>query len=241
MRVYANVLETVHLSRFNAKYERCVAKGVKCVLSCQLWLHIYVQIVNKFVYTYFYIPYSDHITYDVLLILPKFFDYMKCHILCNLCKNGALIDLIKIHDLFEWSIKDVRSNNNEAFLRACAYDLDVAKWLFTEFQLTVGDARSRENFAFRYACQYGHLNVAKWLYTTFQLTVVDARSDDNYAFRYACRYGRLDVAQWLCTTFQLTVDDVRSSKRYLYRLALLSGHQDVCDWLITTFGKIFIA
>ena len=162
----ANALEAVHASRIDAKK---FDKGVKGILlTCPLWLQIYVSIVHRSIKT----CYSKLFTYDVLLIFPRFFDKFKHDILRHLCYKGALHDLIKIHDRFEWSKIDVRSNGNYAFRWACTHGhLDVAKWLYTVFQLTVDDARSFNNYAFRYACANGHQNVCDWLVATFGETV----------------------------------------------------------------------
>src|SRR3990172_12784281 len=93
----ANALEAVHASRFDAEKKR---KGVKCILSCPLWLQTYVSIVNKSMVIYYWWSSNFMITYDILLILPQFFDRFKHQILYNLCLHGALHDLIKIHDQF---------------------------------------------------------------------------------------------------------------------------------------------
>ena len=238
----ANALEAVHASRFDAEKKR---KGVKCILSCPLWLQTYVSIVNKFMLFYDGWYSNFMITYDVLLIFPRFFDRLKRQILYKLCYKGALHDLIKIHDQFEWPGApgdDFRSHDNPIFRYACKKGhLEIAQWLYTAFQLTVDDARSNDNFAFRYACIYGHLDMAKWLYTTFQLTIEDVRSAKNHAFRLACMKGRLDVAQWLFTVFHLTVVDARAYDKYAYRWSRHDNHQNVCDWLVATFGESVIA
>ena len=114
--------------------------------------------------------------------------------------NGALNDLIKIHDLFEWLHDNVRSCYNHAFDVACSEGhLDVVKWLYTVFHITM--SRSNENYAFKSACVHGHLDVAQWLYTTFQLTVDDVRSFDYHALRMAQRNCHQDVCKWLVATF----------------------------------------
>ena len=195
----ANVVEAVHASRINAKIR--LRKGVKGILTCQLWLHKCVSIINRSIENY-YTWYSNCITYDILLIFPQLFDEFKYQILPNLCFKGALYDLIQIHDRFVWSPYDVRSFTNKAFQYACCQGhLDVANWLYTVFHLTIKDVRSMDNMAFRFACEYGRLNVAKWLYTVFQLTVADVRSENNDAFRCAYRMGHQDVCDWLVATF----------------------------------------
>src|SRR3990172_12309504 len=115
----ANALEAVLSSKFDGKYLR---KGVKGILTCPLWLQIYVSIVhsrlagvNRSIEAY----YSKYITYDVLLIFPRLFDKLNLYILRHLCEKGALHYLIKIHDRFEWSRNDVRSLHNYAFRWAC--------------------------------------------------------------------------------------------------------------------------
>ena len=95
MRVCANVVEAILSSQFDAKKLKKSRPGVKCILTCPLWLQIYVSIVNRSIGTY-YSQYS--ITYDVLLIFPRLFDKFKCQILRKLCEDGVLCDLIKIHD-----------------------------------------------------------------------------------------------------------------------------------------------
>ena len=194
-------LEAVQSSLFNGKKRR---KG-RLLSVCQLWLHVCVSSVNRFVNRFvnsYDVEYRKCITYDVLLIFPQLFDKWKCYILSELCKKDDLRDLIKIHVRFEWSRDDVRSYHNCAFTWACGKGhLDVAQWLFTVFQLTVDDVRSLGNKAFRHACEYGHLDVAKWLFTVFQLTVEDAQSCDNYAFKCARHYGHQNVCNWLVSTF----------------------------------------
>ena len=223
-------LEAVYLSRIIVK-KPC--KCAKYILTCPLWLQIYVSIVHRSIKTW-YSPYGRHITYDVLLIFPRFFDKCKPEILYQLCNKNDLRDLIKIHYRFGWSRDDVEQYYIDIVLQlACRHgNLNMAKWLYTVLQLTVDDVRFSENQTFKHACKYGNLDMAQWLYTTFQLTVDDARSEDNYAFRHACIYGYLDVAQWLYTTFQLTVDDARVG----YNETRLKSRQNVCDWLVATFG-----
>ena len=240
-----NALEAVLSSRF---YVHECSTG-QLLLACQLWLQIYVSIVNRSIgYLCSYIRYftydldlrfyGEYMTYDVLLIFPRFFDKCKCKILYDLCSKDALHDLIKIHAQFEWSHDDVRSGDNGAFRCACEYGrLDVAKWLFTVFQLTVDDVRTFENHAFRWACAEGHLDVAQWLYTVLQLTIDDIRISDNRIFRAVCYYGCLNVAEWLYKTFQLTVDDVRSNNNVAYKQARQYGNKDVRNWLVATFGE----
>ena len=161
----ANAFEAVHASRFDAEKKR---KGVKCILSCPLWLQTYVSIVNKSIVIDYRWYSNSIITNDVLLIFPQFFDRFNHRILYNLCIHGALDDLIKIHDLFEWSHEDVRSNGNRAFRLACGNGhLDVAKWLYTTFHLTGDDARSKNNQALKNTCAYGHIDVCNWLVATF--------------------------------------------------------------------------
>ena len=227
-------LEAVHSSRD--------VKGQQ-MLACQLWLQIYVSIVNRparagimsFPAIHFEL-YGITITYDILLILPRLFDKLKSYILSKLCKQCMLDDLVKIHDQFEWPIY-LRDSASAAFGYACGKGhLDVAKWLYTTFQLTVEDVRSANNFAFISACEYGQLDVAKWLYKTFPLTVDDVRWHNNYAFRWTCADGHLDMAQWLYSTFQLTAaNDTLSYVNDAFRSARVRGHQNVCDWLIATF------
>ena len=195
----ATALEAVLLSRFDAKH---VCDNIKGVLSCPLWLQIYVSIVNNSPVIWYISCYEVTITDDVLLIFPRIFDRLKCYILQSLCKKAALHDLIKIHDQFVWSQDDVRSNHNHAFRLACQRGhLDVAKWLHTVFQLTDDDARSCANNAFISACAYGHLDTAQWLYTTFQLTVEDVISCNRQAFVYAHFNHHPYVCDWLVATF----------------------------------------
>ena len=205
MRLLRGV-EAIHLSLFDVP---AISWPGKCrlLLTCPLWLQTYVSIVNRSIINEFTeIPYGVFITYDLLLIFPQFFCELKRQILWSLCGKDALNDLIKIHDHFEWSIDDVRSQENEAFGHACAFgQLDTAKWLYKTFQLTVDDVRSDDNFAFKYACSCGHLDTAKWLYKTFQLTVEDARSDNNDAFRTARFFRHLNVCDWLIAIFGKSV------------------------------------
>ena len=199
-------LEAIQKSLCNPKN---ILKGIEGILTCPLWLQIYVSIVNSPVEYYSFYYYID-ITYDVLLIFPQLFGKLKHDILYKLCRDGALSDLIKIH----------------------------ARFQFVEWRLTPhDDIRSNYNQAFRYACARGHLDVAQWLYTTFQLTVTDVRFNYNQAFRYACARGHLDTAKWLYKNFQLTADDARFYNNYAFKWSQHHGHQDVCGWLVATFGE----
>ena len=207
----ANALEAVNSSRFNTKTP---LHGVKSVLTSPLWIQVYVSILNRTIVNRYIdnipiIPfrigvsietrYCNRITYDILLIFPQLFDIFKHQILWGLCRSGALHDLLKIHDRFEWSHDDIRVYN-WAFKCACERGhLDVAQWLYTVFQLTVNDAR--DSYVFRNTCHNGHLHVAKWLYTTFHLTVDDVRIQNIGEFPL----GRQDVRDWLIATFGLTV------------------------------------
>ena len=157
-------LEAVHASR---NVLRIYVKGVKSMLTCSLWLQIYVSVVNRYIENYFNY-YRKSVTYDVLLIFPRLFDKLKCSMLSNLCRDGDLRDLIKIHARFEWSLYDVRYHRNSAFIWACCYGhLDVIKWLYTTLQLTVNDVRCDHNHAFRSARDCGHKDVCNWLVATF--------------------------------------------------------------------------
>ena len=163
MRLLRGV-EAVHLSLFDVKN---LCKDVKSILLCPLWLQTYVSIVHRPTVRK-YSSWNRHITYDVLLIFPRFLDEFKSLILCSLCYKGDLHELIKIHDRFEWSHDDARIDGNMPFRWACEFGhIDTAKWLYTTFQLTVDDARSCNNMAFRLSRQYGHQNVCDWLVTTF--------------------------------------------------------------------------
>ena len=174
-------------------------KGVKYVLTCQLWLQIYVSIVNRDAGSYYPLR-NTRITYDLVLIFPRLFDLCKCGILVWLCYDGSLHELIKIHDRFEWSHKDVRSVDNRAFGCACAFGhLEVAKWLYETFQLNVTASCSKEIFS--NACGRGQLDVAKWLYTVFHYSVDDVRSNDNDIFSSPLDNRHEDVCDWLVATF----------------------------------------
>ena len=190
------------LSQFNVKTPKGAkdAKGVKgqFLLVCPLWLQTYALIVHRSIEIY----YCKYITYDVLLIFPRFFDTKRWEILLALCYRNSLHEIIKIHDRFGWSNNDVRRDDNFVFMCACTGNyLDLAKWLYTTFQLTVDDIRSNNNATFHAVCIYGHLDVAKWLYTVFQLTVEDARSQNNFVFMLASDNDHEDVCDWLVATF----------------------------------------
>ena len=135
--LHVNSLEAVHSSRINVGKLR---KGLKGILACQLWLQIYVSIVNKFIetvnddfITYHFITY-DFITYDVLLIFPRLFVRWYGMILYHLCYKNDLHELIKIHDRFEWTINNVQPYMKGSFTCACAKNnLDVCDWLVATF------------------------------------------------------------------------------------------------------------
>lgn len=220
MRLLRGV-EAIQSSLFDAEKSRECLKGVSSVLSSPLWLQTYVSIVNRSIdilctyirnSTYDYYYYSlvfrcKYITYDLFLIFPRFFDKFRRGMLHKLCKAGNLHDLIKIHDRFEWSRKDVRSSDNYAFIHACEYGhLDVVKWLCTVFQLTIDDVRTFEHRAIRDACANGHIEVARWLNTVFQLTAYDLLILDFHAF------SRTSGASWY-TMAKLHV------KKYLRRVS----------------------
>ena len=218
-------------------------KDVKCqlLLVCPLWLQIYVLIVNSPVEYYCFYYRKDLITYDFLLIFPQLFTKFRYEILYELCKVGALHDLIKLQTHFEWSQDDVRKRNNALFSCVCQEGrLAVAKWLFTTFQLTATDVRWFDNYAFRIACYRGRLDTAKWLYTTFHLTIDDVRWCNDYVFKVACQHGHLNTAKWLYSVCQLTINDVKSIND-AFTWARDYGQRDVCNWLVATFGDAVIA
>ena len=90
------------MSQSDAKNHRNVAKGAKGQLACQLWLHIYVMIVNRSIKTY-YISYSEFITYDILLIFPQIFDIRKQYFKgdCPPTSAGLVVSLAKKEWLVE--------------------------------------------------------------------------------------------------------------------------------------------
>ena len=243
-----HALEAVHSSLFDVT--AFCYRGIKCVLTCPLWLQTYVSIVNRpagimSMPAIFYEAYGINITYDLLLIFPRLFDEHNCYILSKLCRKGMLVDLVKIHAQFEWPIQigdDGRSNVNCAFRYACGNGhLNVAQWLYKVFKLTDDDVRFNDNNALTLVCTFGHLHVAQWLYTVFHLTVDDVRTGENYSFRTACAKGYLDMAKWLYSEFKLTVDDALSHGNDAFIYARRYEHQNVCDWLIATFGETVIA
>ena len=159
MRLLRGV-EAVLSSNFNIKRRY---DSVKTILSCPLWLQTYVSIVNRCIEHIYHCNNCNHITYDVLLIFPRLFDKCKYEILDELCMKGALHDLIKIHDQFEWSQDDIQGINL-AFIVACSNGyLDIAKWLSTVFHLTVADTDRTYLLAnFKH-----HQDVREWLVNTF--------------------------------------------------------------------------
>jgi len=56
--------------------------------------------------------------------------------------------------------EDARSENNDAFRCACLNGhLELVKWIFDTFELTIDDARSVNNWAFRNACINCYLRI----------------------------------------------------------------------------------
>lgn len=208
-------MDAVHSSRFDAKkFDKCI----KYILTCPLWLKVYVSSVNRSIVNRLMCRWDNHdrrctrITYDVLLIFPRLFDRYQGKILSDLCTYGNLRDLLKIHSRFEWSVTD-NDEHNIIF-----------------------------HIAFKLACKHGHLHVAKWLYTAFQRTLGFRSYETPDAFSAACKHGHLDVAKWLHTVYQLTIDKsvIALHGDEPYRTAHRDGYQNVCDWLVATFGESVI-
>ena len=174
MRIRA--LEVIHLSLYDVR--KCDDKGVKSILSTQLWIQTYVFIVNRSMTYRVAIATNGFkfITYDILLIFPQLFCNYKRQILYTLCECDALHELIKIHDHFEWSHDDIQSNDNRAFTLACWNgQLDTSKWLSTVFNLIFANPfrQSWKIKTLRGARIYRRHDVVEWLYTFFQFTVDD--------------------------------------------------------------------
>ena len=203
-------MDAVHASRFD---EKKLDKCIKYILTCPLWLQVYVSSVNRSIVNRLICNLPNHdrrctrVTYDVLPIFPRLFDRYQGKILIDLCTSGNLRDLLKVHSRFEWSVSDNGEHN----------------FIF--------------HIAFKCACKQGHLHVAKWLYTAFQRTL-DFRSwVTPDAFHMACVHGHLDVAKWLHTVYQLTIDKACLCSGQTYCATHSEGYQNVCDWLVATFGE----
>ena len=99
-------VEAVHASRIDPKNPHAFIKDVNSILTCQLWLKIYVVVNRSLEIDYQYdndkfYQYDKFITYDVLLIFPHLFDKWGDAIVYRLCEDGDVHNLIKIHDRFD--------------------------------------------------------------------------------------------------------------------------------------------
>lgn len=159
---------------------------------------------------------------------------------------------------FNLSIKDktLFEYNGNAYLRAACIggELEIAKWLSDNFNLTKTDLRDKNMVyninrcggdIFQLVCIYGCLDVIKWMVEKFKLTQEDIRKDNNWAFQLACggfqdesneaKLNRLQTVKWLVENFNLTQEDIRDYNNYAFYMACESGQTEIVKWLVDEF------
>ena len=165
------------------------------------------------------------------------------------CFKGRLILVKSLYKLYNYTKKDINSNENTAFQLACLTGhLILARWLHSTFQLTSYDAWDNNNWvgeqssqplnvspkakhfgAFTKSCSNGYLTVAQWLYSTFHFTLADMEEDYILPFMLSCDNGHIATAQWLYSTFNISVADIKDS--WTLQSACGGGHLFVVQWL----------
>lgn len=101
--------------------------------------------------------YDDVLTKDVIERNHNFVLRMVC--------AGGNVSLFKsLQHRFGFTVEDVRSLGNDAFITACKNGhLDVMEMLWGTFKLTLDDVRSKRNLALRYALLQEHDAILEWL------------------------------------------------------------------------------
>ncbi len=166
------------------------------------------------------------------------------------CFKGRLILVKSLYKLYNYTKKDITSNENTAFQLACLTGyIILAQWLHSTFQLISADAWDYNNWvgeqssqplsvspkakhfgAFTKSCCNGYLIVAQWLYSTFHFTLADMEEDYIlFPFLLSCENGHIATAQWLYCTFNISIADIKYS--WALQSACGGGHLLIVQWL----------
>ena len=132
------------------------------------------------------------------------------------------------------TLKDIRSNDNEALRWASNNGhLHIIKY-FVKLGLTIEDVRSNNNEALQWACKGGWFDTIKYLIEHFNLTIEDIRSNNNESVQYACEKGYLHIVEYL-VSFGLDANDIRSDDNWALASSSQNGHLNTVKYIVENF------
>jgi hypothetical protein len=116
---------------------------------------------------------------------------------------------------------------------ACKYGhLEIIKWLFLTFQLTINDISLNNNECFVLACKEGHYNVVEWLGLHFDIDKEIVLNPRTFIVEELSLLERFDIIQFLFNFFGVTEMDV---EKIIYGIHL-SKREKLID-CITLYGS----
>jgi len=124
-------------------------------------------------------------------------------VLCNLCKNGKLIQVKYFYNklITNETCFNFNFNNEVLFRKACSSgNLILVKFLMNESnKIKQIDINAWYDNAFKRACKHNHVDIIKYLYC-LSLKInkpININSGSNYCFRMACKNDNLFIVKFL--------------------------------------------
>lgn len=154
--------------------------------------------------------------------------------LIRLCHQN---DLLGVHAIID-QIKPYRDiiDLTSPFRIACTNNnLELAKLLYEQLEVSARDARAVNNVNLRNAFRFDRQELAEWIIDTFGMTIDDIRSCDNYILRRLVIAGNTRLADWLIDRFDLNLKDLTCEQNEAFRKVCIAGDIDTAKWM-RSFG-----